>query len=406
MPTYEYKARDNAGKIVKGKIEADTKVLVLGKIKEMGVMAVSITEVKSSSSKIASKNIFSFGKVTIVEMNVFSQQLLTLLRAGLPLLKSLEAVLEQAQNAKLKEAINKIIIDVEAGTAFSSALSKYPSLFSKFYVNMIKVAEATGNLDNCLERIVILGNKEYEIQTKIKSATRYPLMVIFALVAGFIVIVKFVLPNFSKLFSRFNVSLPMPTRILLFINDFASKYFPFCVIGIVILAIVVNKFLKTSQGKTLWDGLKLKLPIFGDLFLNIAMSKFARTTGSLVGAGIPIMQVLPLTREVVNNEEISKKIRTIEEQLKQGRKISESMRDTKIFPIIIIQMVSVGEETGKLDELLGNVAQYYESQVDYKLQNLTAYIEPVLLLIMGVSVLFLALAMFLPMWNMVYLFKK
>jgi len=403
VATFEYKVRDKFGKLVTGVIEADTNKTAGSKLKEMGYTPISVRTKQKEND--LTKFFARFQKVKFSDLNMFTRQLVTLQRAGLPILSSLSSIRDQASSDALKTALNMVIKDIESGTHLSDAMAKHPVVFNPLYVSMVKAGETGGMLDEALERLAILGEHEEETRAKIKTATRYPIMVIGALVVGFLILTTFVIPRFAKIFSQFDTALPLPTRILIWINYAVSNYWWLILIAIAGSIFGFNKFLKTEAGRLWWDGLKLRIPIFGPLFTKITMSRFARITGTLTKSGVPILQILELTSNGVGNTVIARTIDSIKAGVNEGKGMSEPMKISGMFPPVVIQMVSAGESTGKVDELLLHVSNYYDSETDYTIKNLTTLIEPILIFVLGCGVLFMALGIFLPMWNLMKLFK-
>lgn len=403
MAIFSYKARDKFGKLAVGTIEADNTEIAGSKIKQMGYIPVFVSAKGDEGS--LSKLLARFQKAKLSDINIFTRQLLTLQRAGLPLLSSLSSIKDQSTSKILKFTFAEVIKDIEAGSHFSDALAKHPKVFNQLYVSMVKAGEAGGMLDDVLERLAILGEHEEQTIANIKTATRYPIMVITALAVAFLVLTTFVIPRFAKVFDQFGAELPFPTRVLIGINYIISNFWWLILILAAGLIFGFIKFINTPGGRLWWDNLKLRVPVFGPLFTNITMSRFARITGTLTRSGVPILQILDLVSKGLGNVVISRTIETVRQSVNEGKGMSEPMRISGMFPPIVVQMVSAGESTGKVDELLLHVSNYYDSQVEYMIKNLTTLIEPILIFILGCGVLFMALGIFLPMWNMMSLFK-
>lgn len=404
MLTYQYKARDKFGRPISGVMVADSESAVAVKLSQLGFIPISIKEAKKQIGLI---DFFSrFRKVKSSDLNMFTRQLATLQRAGLPLRLSLSALGEQATNRVLKDALGQIIKDIEAGASFSSALEKNPHIFNSLYVNMVASGETGGILDQVLEKLAVLGEHDETIRLRIKAATRYPITVVIAILIGFLILTVFVIPRFARLYSQFTTALPLPTRILLGIHYGVTKFWWLSALIIGAFIFGFGKFIENKKGRLWWDSIKLKIPIFGPLVLKLIMSRFARITGTLLHSGIPILKVLDLASAGTGNTIISRAIDNIKMNVVEGKGLSEPMKLSGMFPSAVVQMVSVGEETGKLDELLLHVSNYYDSQVDYTINNLISLIEPILISFLGCVVLFMALGIFLPMWNLMGLFKK
>jgi len=346
-----------------------------------------------------------FNKVASQDLIVFSRQLATLVSAGIPFLSSLGTIEKQSENPRLKAAIVDIRRAVEGGISFSDALARHPRIFSKMYVSMIKAGETAGILDNVLERLAQIAEHDSDTRSRVKTATRYPLIVLVAISAAFAFLISFVVPKFAAIFARFKTALPLPTRILIGINHVIQNYWYLILLGIILLVAGVVWYLKTPFGRWQWDAVKLKLPVFGALFQKVALSRFARVFAAMQKSGISMMLTLDIAAETVGNVVIARTVEAMRESLHEGNGLVPPMEASGLFPPLVIQMVSVGEETGKLDTMLNKVSDYYDMDVEYTLRNLSTLIEPILLLFVGGMVLFLALGIFLPMWDMMTLFR-
>ncbi len=404
MPNFLYKIRDKHGRLSAGTIEGESKEAVAIHFKKMGYTPTLIKEQKISLKKFNLPENF-FRSVSVAELVVFTRQLMTLQRSGVSILVSLESIREQSTNSYFKKTIEEITHDVEAGKSLSSALSKFPKIFSEIYINMIRAGEAGGMLDDILDRLANLLEHEQELSMKIKQATRYPLLVIISISIAFPMAVMFIIPKFSALFARFDTQLPLPTRMLLGLNFILINYWYLVVIGLGGLIVAFRYLINNKEGRELWDSIKLRVPVFGPLNLKISMSRFSRMTATLSASGIPILSTLGIAKEAIGNRIVSNSIENIIEGVNEGKGMVEPMKASGLFPTIVMQMVKIGEETGKIDSLLLRVSDYYDSQVDYTVRNLTVLIEPMLIFAMGIMVLILALAIFLPMWTLISLFR-
>ncbi|MBM3255771.1 MAG: type II secretion system F family protein, partial [Candidatus Omnitrophica bacterium] len=281
----------------------------------------------------------------------------------------------------------------------------YPHIFNSMYIAAIKTAEASGTLNDALGRLAALGEYDEKIRMRIKTATRYPVFVVAAIIIGFFVLTALVVPRFAKIYNQFTTTLPLPTQILLGTHYAITHYWWLIIILAVIFSVGFTRFINTKKGRQLWDAFKLKVPIFGQLVLKLAMARFARISGTLLKTGVSLFEVLDLTAAGVGNVVIAKTIADIKKGVSEGKGFSEPMRESGVFPSIVVQMVYIGEQSGRLDDLLLHVADYYDSQVYYTVDNLTSLIEPLLIFVLGCAVLFMALGIFLPMWSLMNLFK-
>jgi len=404
MPNYQYKSRDKFSKQASGVMEAENENAVAQRLIQLGFTPVSIREVKKADRALKFSG--SAIRVKSSELNMFTRQLATLQKAGLPILLSLNALREQAQNKVFKEVISQIIRDIESGLSLSGVLEKYPKIFNGLYINMVASGEANGRLDQVLERLASLSEHDETIRLRIKSSTRYPIIVVIAMIVGFITLTILVVPRYAKIYEQYTTALPLPTQILLGINYAVTKFWWLLIILGAAAHLLFKQYLNTKIGRFRWDGLKLKVPVFGPLVLKLSISRFTRITGTLMRSGIPILKIMDIAAGSTGNEVVSKAISNIKNNVMEGKGMSEPMKVSGLFPPIVTQMVSVGEDTGKLDELLIHVSNYYDEQVDYTINNLTSLIEPILIFVLSLVVLFMALGIFLPMWNLMSIFKR
>jgi type II secretory pathway component PulF len=389
MPLYQYRARDKDGALRTGTMDATRKEGVADQLSGMGYIPVMIEE-QGQAVPLGLDLGAVFGKITPQDLIIFSRQLATLMSAGIPFVQGLVTLERQSENPRLKAAISQIRRDIEGGSSFSDALARQPKIFSKLYVSLIRAGETAGILDEILNRLALLAEHEAETRARVKAAVRYPLIVVIAISAAFAFLVTFVIPKFAAIFDRFKTELPLPTRILIDINYLVQHYWS----------------LGTPGGRWQWDRMKLRLPVFGLLFQKVALSRFARIFSAMQKSGISMMLTLEIAGETIGNVVIARSVESMSDSLRDGKGLTAPMEASGLFPPMVIQMMSVGEETGQLDTMLNKVSDYYDMDVEYTLRNLAALIEPILLLFVGVMVLFLALGIFLPMWNMMSLFQK
>ena len=407
MPVYHYKARDKAGAVLNGTVESASREAVAAQLDDMGYFPVSIQEQRSG---LFPRNFLDnlqtwMYPISLEDLIVFTRQLSTLISAGLPFISSFDTLIEQTENRRFKQIIDQVRREVEGGAHFSDALTKHPQVFSDLYVNMVRAGEQGGVLGEMLDRLAALTEHEVETRARIKAAIRYPQLVVLALGVAFVVLVVFVIPRFSAMYDKFSAELPLPTRLMILVNDLAHQY-GYVMVGAAVLAIFGFKsYLRTPGGRYRWDQLKLKLPVFGPIFLKAALSRFARVFATLNRSGLPMLQTLEVSSRTVNNEVLSGVIGHVRESVRQGHGLHQPMRLSGFFPPIVVQMVAVGEETGRLDEMLLNVSKYYDRDVKYAIQNLSTSLEPLLLTLIGGAILFLALAIFLPWWNLANVMK-
>ncbi len=406
MPIFKYRVRDKSGSSVVGTIDAPNSQMAGDQLYSLGYLPVSIEEVAEETGALDLVELWErFQKVNPEELIVFSQQLSTLYKAGLPLLAGLESITQQVKNRKFRKTLEEVRRAIGGGSTLHGALAKYPDVFSAVYVNMVRAGETSGMLGEALDRFINLSDRELRTRQRVKEATRYPKIVILSLAVAFGVLVTLVIPRFAQVFSQFKTPLPLPTRIMIGINTLFQTYWYLILIAAVGIPIFLRRYLRTEEGRTLWDRLKMGVPIFGPIFLKIALSRFAYTFVMLNRSGIPIMQTLEIASTTVSSVALSRSIQEIIRTVREGRGLSDAMKETKMFTPLVIQMVSVGESSGTLDQMLMRITEYYDIEVENSIKKMATYIEPLLTLFLGVVVLFLALAVFLPWWNMAKLFR-
>lgn len=399
---YTYKARDKFGEAVWGSMESTAPELVALHLRELGYFPIQVVE---RAEPLAEKWRGLFRRVKPKELITFTRQMATLFGAHLPLTTSLEAMEKQTENALLKDVIVAVRQDISGGSSLSDAMKKHPKVFSELYVNMVKAGESSGMLDKVMNRLAALAEKEGETRAKVKSATRYPIIVLSIVPLAFIALVTLVIPKFQGIFAMSKAALPLPTRILIAVNQFVSGYW-YIVLGVVLVAVVlIRRHLGTEHGKVQWDRLKIRLPIIGPLLLKSALSRFTRIYATLEGSGVPILNTLGIASKTVGNHAISAVIDQVAESVKEGKGLGGPLRESEFFPPIVTQMISIGEESGEMETMLLKVSDYYDSEVEEAIKGLVSAIEPLLLVVLaGVALLF-AMGIFLPMWSLNTAFK-
>ncbi len=404
MPIFNYRARDRAGQAVAGTLDATGLDIARIRLGEMGYIPVSLKEGKARKSGFSIN--FLKPKVKDKDIIVFNRQLATLFSAGIPLLRGVQGLAEQMQNKTFKEILLKVAAEIQTGSSFSDALAKHPKVFSGLYINMIRAGEASGTLDDILGRLASLAEHAAETKAKIKAATRYPKIVVSAMIIAILILMKFVVPQFMAIFQQVDLELPLATRMLIEANYLFTNYWYILFVGAGALFFAFKAYTKTYRGRRQLDLLKLKVPIFGPIFLKIAMSVFTRTMSTLNRSGLSIIENLKICAEVVENIPISEVISDIEQGVKRGESVTATIKKSSLFTPMVVQMMSAGEESGELDSMLVKVSEYYDMEVDYSIKNIASLIEPILLAFLGAVVLFLMLAIFLPMWDLTKLAER
>ena len=414
MPQYFYKARDRGGKLITGQMEGLNRADIAGRVGMMGYLPVFIQEKsrKSVTGSTGSKEAAGSGqevslafldffrRVRPDELLFFTRQLTTIIRAGIPITTGLSILAEQAKNPTLSSAVQEILDRVKEGDPLSDALARHPKIFSDIYIHMVRAGEASGKLEEVLNRVGSFIEYDIETKARIKSATRYPKMVFGALIGAFLFAIYFIIPKFMGLFQSFKSALPLPTQMMIGLHHVFSNYWYliFGVVGAVVGAF--QWYIRTEPGRYQWDLVKIQIPIMGPVFLKIAMSRFTRMFVTLNRSGLPMLQTLEIAASTVGNVYITGIITAIQQSVKDGGTLSEKMKDKSIFPPLVYQMFAVGESSGTLDEIVEKVSEFYDKEVDNAVKNLSSLIEPIMIVFMGAMMLFLALAVFMPMWDM------
>ena len=400
---YNYKARDKAGELITGVLEGKDQKEVSAKLSELGHSIISI---KSQAPEDSLKGALEqLKRINRQEVIIFNRQLATLLRTGMPLSPALDTICEQTVNKKFKVVLESIQQAVKAGESFSIALAEHPSVFPQLFVSMVEVGETDGMLDKILDRLATLGTQEMETSSRIKSAMLYPIVLvgIAFLVVNFLIVG--VLPKFVMVFKASEASLPLPTQIVLGLSWIARKLWIPITIALTVFIIWFRRYSRQGEGQFKFHSFLLKIPIFGQLYKKIQVSRFARTLSMLTTSGIPLLQALEVVEKTLDNAVIRRAITNIRAALTQGKPLIEPFKASGFFSPMVIQMISTGEKTGKLDEMLNEISSFYDPEIEYTVKNLTSLLEPFMLLAMGMMVAFIALSVLLPIFNLIKVFR-
>jgi len=335
------------------------------------------------------------------DLILFCRQMATLAKAGVPIIRSLRGMKDMAQKPGMVNVLKAMAEDLEGGRDLSAAMQKHPEVFSRLFRSMIQVGENTGKLDDAFLRMSAFLDQEKETVNRVKTVLRYPAFVLVAISVAIGVITFLVIPAFKQLYGSFHAELPWATKILIAISNFALAWWPYLLVGTVALVIGIKRYIDTEPGRMAWDRTKLRLPVVGDIVLRITMIRFARAFSMGYGAGVQMVQSLNLTSQAVGNVFVGSKIDELREGIERGDTLTRSAGGTGLFPSLVLQMLAVGEETGAVDKMMEEVAEFYEREVDYDLKYLASAIEPLLVVVMGAMVLILALGVFLPMWDLI-----
>ncbi len=402
MPFFAYKARNARGDLIEGIQEGADSAAVADMLFNSGATPVDIIPSAKGPGKQGEGLLerMQQQKITAVDVMLYSRQMYTLLKAGVPIMRALAGLQESTHNKSMKKVLQDMRESLDGGRELSAAMRRHPDVFSLFYVSMVRVGEATGMLEEIFLRLFYYLEFEKSTKDKIKAAMRYPTFVIIAMVVAMAIINLFVIPTFAKVYKGFGAELPLMTKILLASSDFTVQYWPFMLFAMIGAFYGFRFYVRLPSGRYQWDRLKLRLPVVGGIIEKATLSRFARSYSLTSRSGVPIVQGLSVVAQVVDNDFIARKIDNIREGVERGDSILRTAVASGVFTPVVLQMIAVGEETGELDELMQEVAEMYEREVDYEVDNLSAKIEPILIVGLGILVLILALGVFLPIWDL------
>jgi MSHA biogenesis protein MshG len=397
-----YKARDYNGAEVAGVLRGETQASVREYLSARELIPVLIKE-KSDGLGRNWKTLFS-KKIPLTELVLFTRKLAALYKSGLPLTRALQIISEQ-DDSKVSKVADKIRSDLERGDSFSDAVSHHPDIFSVIYINSIKIAEDSGRLDVVLDKMGDALERDFETREQIKTATRYPVLVVFLVIGAFFALVTFVVPKFAEFYSNYGAALPLPTKIMITMNVYITQYW-YVLVGMLFLAIPGFIMLfRLREFRQIFDGLLLKMPVFGSLLNKIYISRFSHLLEVFFGSGAPLLAGLEIIKAAVGNRVIESEVEIIRKNIQEGNDLGNIRKELPHFSSLALSMMQVGLESGTLEYMLSQVANFYDRDVDYTSKRLTSLIEPILILFLGGVVLFLALAIFLPMWNLIEVFR-
>ena len=402
MAIFEWRGRNNRGEAVNGQLEAMTENGVADQLKNIGVVPVHIAPAKPEAQADTESWWSKVNRKPIVDedLMIFSRQMYTLNKAGVPILRAFSGLQASATNPAMVDLLKDIRSSLDQGRELSAAMARHQDLFGGFYISMIRVGEMTGRLTEVFLRLNEHLEFERDVRERIKQAMRYPIFVLIAMAVAIVILNIFVIPVFAKVFAGFNTQLPLITRGLLGFSAWMIQWWPLLIAGSIGLAVGVRSYLRTPEGRYRWDSRKLKLPIVGEIILKATLARFARSFALSSQSGVPLVQALTVVANTVDNAFIGARIEQMRDGIERGETISRCAAATGVFTPVVLQMINVGEETGELDNLLFEIAGMYERETDYNIKGLSAAIEPILLAIIGVLVLLLALGVFLPLWNL------
>ena len=401
--TYAYKVRDKSGKILTGSLDAENTALVANRLRQMGYVPISIDK-KAGKGVKADINIpFLSNRVKLQEIAVFSRQFATMISSGLTLMRSLSILTVQTDNKHFAGIIDQVRNDIESGSSLSQALGRHPKQFNNLFVSMVRAGETSGNLDRTLSELSDIIEKQVELRGKIRSALTYPIAVLGLVLCILAAMLLFIVPIFKGMYTSLGGKLPAPTLLLIALSNAATKGFPFFVAGGIGAAFLYKRWVKTPAGKATRDRLVLKVPVFGGLVRKTAMARFSATLSTLLASGVPVLESLEITADTVGNTVVANGVHAISDGAKRGEPLTRPLADHPVFPPMVTQMMSVGEETGALDTLLRKVSMFFEDEVQRTVDALTSLLEPLLIVVLGGAVGSMVISLYLPMFDIIKL---
>ncbi|HPD56504.1 MAG TPA: type II secretion system F family protein [Smithellaceae bacterium] len=407
MPKFSYKAINENGNKISGVVDAAT-------IEEATSLLVArglIPEKINAQGEVSSGGAFSgltalFSKIKVNDLIIFTKQFRSMMSAGVPIIRLLQVLEVQTENRVLKRAIAEIVVDIRQGSTLSEAMQKFPNIFSPLYCAMIRAGEMSGSIISVLDRLIYIIEHEHKVKSDIKSALRYPVIVVIALSIAFIILLTVVVPQFVSLFSRSGLTLPWPTQIAVMLHKFLVNYW-YIILGFIIIVVAaLAAYFKTPQGRFVRDSFYLEIPILGPVFKKAALSRFASIFAILQTSGVPVMQSLTILSETIGNEAIARAFEHLRERIEEGEGISAPLKSSRYFTPMVVDMIAIGEESGNLDEMLREITKHYDDEVEYAVKGLSDAIGPILIVALAAVVGFFALAIFMPMWDLTKLATK
>ena len=401
MTLYAYKGRTKSGELVTGTLDAANAEAVARQLQGQSVLPVEIKKhVAKASGDIDLAKLLPPPKIKLDDMVMFCRQMKALARAGIPIIQSINGLAEYSKSQRLKAALQDIVTRLQMGNSLASAMGAHPKIFGSLFVSLIHVGESTGKLDDAFDKLVHHLELERDTKNRISQATRYPMMVMGAMAVAMMIVNMFVIPQFAGVFKKLGADLPMPTKILMATSEFTVNYWWLIILVVAGGIVGFIRYIRTKQGALWWDKHKLRLPIIGKIFEKSALSRFTRSFAMMSESGVPILQCLNIVGGTLGNRYISSAVDEIRRGVERGDSLARTCAASGMFTPLILQMITVGEETGSLDALLHDVSDFYEEEIDYDLKKMADAIEPIILVFLGILVLTLALGIFLPMWEL------
>ena len=403
MSVYEYTALDRSGKKTNGIIDADSIVTARQKLRESGIFPVEVRETASKPTDIHFRQTSIpslLQRIRLEELSAMTRQLSILLGSGITLIASLEALVIQITNPLFKKVLAQIKESVNEGNSLAFSLSQHPKVFSQIYINMVRAGETSGTLDLVLDRLSELIEHQQALKARLKAAMAYPVFMFFIGTLILFFLITFIVPNIMKVFNDLHQTLPLPTLVLIGISSFLKSFWWLVLFALGSTVFLVRRLIKTRKGIHMWDAMKLRIPVLGNINMKIVIARFGRTLGTLLQNGVPLLSALPIVRNIVSNTLIAEAIDNAIEQVESGEGLSIPLSQSSWFPPIVIQMISAGEQSGKLENMLNKVGEIYEKETESRIMAMTSMLEPVMILVMGLAVGFIVISILLPIFEM------
>lgn len=405
MPSFSYKGRNANGESVSGRLDAQHQDALVEGLLRKGIIPTQVKESKTSGSNDIDLSSLFRRKIPLAELVVFSRQMYSLTKAGIPMIRAIKGLAESSSHHSLKSVLHDIVDALNNGNTLSIAMQAHANVFNHIFVSIVRVGENTGRLDDAFLQLASYLELEMETRRRIVSATRYPAFVLVAIVCAVVILNIFVIPTFAAMFSKFGVELPWATRALLASSAFFVNNWHLLLLGTLLLFVGIKYYISTEQGRYQWGYFRIRIPIVGDVIEKTLLARFARSFALMLRGGVPLNRCLSLVASAVDNAWMEKRILAMRSGIEQGKSLTITASESGMFTPLILQMISVGDETGQVDDLLLEAAEFYEREVDFELKSLTAKIEPLLIVVVAVMVLILALGIFVPMWDMMSVVK-
>ena len=401
MPFFAYQGRNSRGELVKGVLEGGSSGAIADQLFNTGVTPITITQTgEGPGEQTGWMSSLRERRISLVDLMMFCRQLHTLLKAGVPIIRSLAGLRESASNPAFGRVVQDLRENLESGRDLNNSMMRHPTVFSPFMVSLTRVGELTGHLEEVFFRLYTFLAFDKYMREKVRAALRYPMFVVAAMAIGLVIVNIFVIPVFAKFFAQFNAPLPLMTRMLIGFSEFMVNYWVLLVLGAALAVVSFKLYTGTPDGRYRWDRLKLRLPVAGPIIHKATLARFARSMALAGKSGVPIVQALSVVSQVVDNAFMQARIEQMRDGIERGESIYRTAATAGIYNPVVMQMIAVGEETGEIDALMEDIADMYEREVEYEMEGLAAKIEPILIVVIGIAVLILALGIFLPMWSL------